>query len=61
MQENQQIYWKVERDYKDVIARRRLYCRNCVNFDDNPYLRCAIAPIQVGILDENNTGKFFER
>jgi hypothetical protein len=58
--DNQRIYWKVERDFRDVIARRRLCCRNCLNFDDNPYLPCAIDPIQAGLPDEDNTCKFFE-
>jgi hypothetical protein len=59
--ENQQIYWKVERKNQEVLAKRRRCCRNCLNFDDNPYLPCAIAPTQAARPDEENICQFFER
>ncbi len=59
--ENQQIYWKVEKDFRDILAKRRQCCRNCTYFDDNLYLPCAIAPIQAGMPDEDNTCQFFEQ
>jgi len=47
---NQQIYWRVERDFRDAIAQHRHCCRNCLYFDSNPYLPCAVDPIQAKYL-----------
>jgi hypothetical protein len=58
---NQQIYWRVERDFRDVMAKHRRCCRNCHYFDDNPYLPCAVDPIQAEMPDKDNACKFFER
>jgi hypothetical protein len=44
-----------------VIAQTKHCCRNCHYFDDNPYLPCAIDPLQAGIPDQDNTCRFFER
>lgn len=59
--ENQEIYWKVERDFRDSLAKRRHCCRNCGYFDDNPYLACAVDPIQAGMPDKDNYCPFFAR
>lgn len=41
--ENQLIYRRIERDFREIIAKQRHCCRNCAYFDDNPYLPCACA------------------
>ena len=58
---NQQIYWRVERDFRDAIAQNRHCCRNCLYFDSNPYLPCAVDPIQAKIPDDDNTCTVFTR
>ncbi|PSF35969.1 hypothetical protein C7H19_14570 [Aphanothece hegewaldii CCALA 016] len=59
--ENQLISRKVEKNFREITAKRRHCCRNCAYFDDNPYLPCAIEPIQAALPDEVNTCRFFER
>jgi hypothetical protein len=59
--ENQDIYWKVERKYQEIQARSRRSCRNCLYFNDNSYLPCAVAPNQAERPDEDNNCSFFER
>ncbi|WP_013320670.1 hypothetical protein [Gloeothece verrucosa] len=58
---NHQIYRKVEEKYQEIRAKRRQCCRNCAYFDNNPYLPCAIDPIQAAMADEDNFCKYFER
>jgi hypothetical protein len=58
--ETNEIYWKVEREFRELQNRRRRCCRNCSYFDDNPYLPCAIAPIQAAMLEADNDCQFFE-
>lgn len=58
--QNQQIYWKVERDFQKAIAQTKHCCRNCRYFDNNPYLACAVDPLQAGMPDQDNTCRFFD-
>ena len=58
--QNQQIYWKVERDFQNAIAQTKHCCRNCRYFDENPYLACAVDPLQAGMPDQDNTCRFFD-
>ena len=59
--QTQQMYWKVERDFQNAIAQTKHCCRNCHYFDENPYLPCAVDPLQAGMPDQDNTCRFFER
>ena len=58
--QNQHIYWKIERDFQNAIAQTKHCCRNCRYFDENPYLACAVDPLQAGMPDQDNTCRFFD-
>ncbi len=59
--ETDRIYWKVEKDFRHELAKRRQCCRNCKWFDENPYLPCAIDPLVAALPDSDNACRHFER
>lgn len=56
--ETQNRYWQIERDYQEQLAKRRVCCRNCSFFDDNPYLPCAINPSVAQLSEEGSCNSF---